>query len=63
MQLGIIRSKYSSGTAGATGNITMNGELLISEANQDMAQLKEACLSNFEFGGHVGQGNCSFLIG
>jgi hypothetical protein len=63
MQLGIIRSKYSSGTAGATGNITMNGELLISEANQDMAQLKEACLNNFEFGGHVGHGNVSFLIG
>jgi hypothetical protein len=62
MQLGMIRSKYSSGTPGAAGTITLNGEMLISEARQDMTELKQSAL-DFEWGGHVGQGNVSFLIG
>ena len=62
MTLGMIRSKFSSGTPGPTGSITLNGELLIAEARQDMAELREQLL-NFEFGGNVGSGNCSFLIG
>ena len=62
-QLGLIRSRFSSGTPGAAGTITQNGELLIAEANQEMTELKEECQQNFGFGGHVGQGNVSFLIG
>lgn len=62
MTLGLIRSKFSSGTPGANGAINLNGELLVSEARQDMAELKEGLL-NYEYGGHVGQGNVSFLFG
>lgn len=62
MMLGWIRSKFSSGTPGPAGTITLNGELLIAEARQDMTELKESLL-NYEYGGHVGQGNVSFLIG
>jgi hypothetical protein len=62
MMLGIIRSKYASGTPGAAGTINLNGELLISEARQDMTELKEELL-NYEYGGMAGQGNCSFLMG
>ena len=62
MQLGMIRSKYSSGTPGASGPINLNGELLISEARQDQTELREQLL-NYEFGGLVGGGNRSFLIG
>lgn len=61
--LGMVRTRFSSGTPGANGSITQNGDLLISEANQEMLELKEACLSNYEFGGHIGGGNQSFLIG
>lgn len=61
-QLGLIRSRFSSGTPGAAGTITQNGELLIAEANQDMSELKQSAL-DYEWGGHVGQGNVSFLIG
>lgn len=60
MMLGMIRSKYSSGTPGPGGTITLNGELLIAEARQDMTELKEELL-NYEYGGLVGQGNVSFL--
>ena len=62
MMLGLIRSKFSSGTPGPSGTINLNGELLVSEARQDMAELKEELL-NYEYGGLVGSGNCSFLIG
>ncbi len=62
MQLGMIRSKYSSGTPGAAGTINLNGEMLISEARQDMTELKQSAV-DFEWGGLVGQGNCSFAIG
>lgn len=62
MQLGMIRSKFSSGTPGAAGTINLNGELLVSEARQDMTELKEEIL-NYEYGGHIGHGNVSFLLG
>lgn len=62
MMLGLIRSKFSSGTPGPGGTINLNGELLIAEARQDMTELKEELL-NYEYGGHVGLGNVSFLIG
>lgn len=62
MMLGMIRSKYSSGTPGPGGTINLNGELLVSEARQDMTELKEELL-NYEYGGLVGIGNASFLIG
>lgn len=60
-QLGMIRSKYSSGTPGAAGSITLNGEMLIAEARQDQTELKQSCL-DYEFGGLVNGGNCSFLF-
>jgi len=62
MMLGLIRSKFSSGTPGPAGSINLNGELLVSEARQDMAELTESLL-NYEYGGHIGHGNVSFLIG
>ncbi|WP_407308179.1 hypothetical protein [Acinetobacter sp.] len=62
MMLGLIRSKFASGTPGPGGTITLNGELLIAEARQDMTELKEELL-NYEYGGLVSMGNCSFLIG
>lgn len=62
MMLGLIRSKFSSGTPGPGGSITLNGEMLVSEARQDMVELKEELL-NYEYGGHVGMGNVSFFIG
>lgn len=62
MTLGLIRSKFASGTPGPGGTINLNGELLVSEARQDMVQLKEELL-NYEYGGHIGMGNVSFLIG
>ena len=62
MMLGLIRSKFASGTPGPAGTINLNGELLVSEARQDMIELKEELL-NYEYGGMVGMGNCSFLIG
>lgn len=60
--IGMSRSKYTSGTPGAAGTINLNGEMLISEARQDMAELKQSA-HDFEWGGLVGGGNCSFLIG
>lgn len=59
--LGVIRSKYTSGSPGASGNITLNGETLLNEARQDFTELKEALL-NYEYqnGEH---GNFSFMIG
>lgn len=62
MMLGMVRSKFSSGTPGPNGSINLNGELLIAEARQDMQDLKQALL-DYEYGGHVGHGNVSFLIG
>lgn len=62
MMLGLIRSKFASGTPGPAGTINLNGELLVSEARQDMIELKEELL-NYEYGGHIGHGNVSFLIG
>ena len=61
--LGMIRTRFSSGTPGAGGSITQNGDLMIAEAGEEMTELKEACLNNYEFGGHINGGNQSFLIG
>lgn len=62
-QLGYIRSKYSSGTPGAAGPINLNGEMLITEARQDMTELREQLLNNEFGGGGIGKGNVSFLFG
>jgi hypothetical protein len=59
--LGMIRSKYSSGTPGASGTITLNGETLLSEARQDLTELKEALL-NYEYQ-NAEHGNYGFLCG
>jgi hypothetical protein len=58
--LGLIRSKYSSGTPGAAGTITLNGETLLAEARQDFTELKEALL-NYEYQ-NAEHGNVSFLF-
>lgn len=62
MMLGLIRSKFASGTPGPGGTINLNGEMLVAEARQDMMELKEEIL-NYEYGGMIGHGNVSFLIG
>lgn len=59
--LGMIRSKYSSGTPGAAGTITLNGETMLAEARQDFTELKQALLDNeYQNAEH---GNFSFLMG
>lgn len=62
MILGQIRSKYSSGTPGPAGTITLNGSDLIAQAQQEMTDLK-ASIQNYEYGGLINLGNASFLIG
>ena len=42
--LGLIRSKFSSGTPGPAGTITLNGETLLAEARQDFTELKQSLL-------------------
>jgi hypothetical protein len=42
--LGMIRSKYSSGTPGPAGTITLNGDTLLNEARQDFTELKQSLL-------------------
>lgn len=59
--LGLIRSKFSSGTPGAAGTITLNGETLLAEARQDFTELKEALL-NYEHQ-NAEHGNVAFLMG
>jgi len=59
--LGMIRTKFASGTPGAAGTITLNGDLLISEANTNFDKLREQ-LFNFEAGGHV-HGPTAFIFG
>lgn len=58
--LGLIRSKYSSGTPGAAGTITLNGETLLAEARQDFTELKQALL-DYEYQ-NAEHGNVSFLM-
>lgn len=59
--LGLIRSKYSSGTPGPTGTITLNGETLLAEARQDFTELKQALL-DYEYQ-NAEHGNLALLIG
>ncbi len=60
--LGMIRSKYPS-LPGANGGLSLNGDMLISEARQDF----EECLrqiKDFEVGnGGIGWDNTAMLIG
>lgn len=58
--LGLIRSKYSSGTPGPAGTITLNGETLLAEARQDFTELKQALL-DYEHQ-NAEHGNVSFLL-
>jgi len=61
--LGLIRSKYSSGLPGPTGGLSLNGELLLSEARQDFEELNRQLL-DYEVGnGGVNYMNTAFLIG
>lgn len=60
--LGMIRSKYSS-VAGPNGGLSLNGDLLISEARSDFEDLLRQIL-DYEVGnGGVNFGNTSFFIG
>lgn len=58
--LGLIRSKYSSGTPGPAGTITLNGETLLSEARQDFTDLRQQ-LFDYEVQNSE-HGNVSFLL-
>jgi hypothetical protein len=61
--LGMIRSKYSSGLPGATGGLSLNGDLLLSEARQDFEELLRQ-ITDYEVGnGGVNFMNTAFLIG
>lgn len=59
--LGLIRSKYTSGTPGAAGTITLNGDLLVAEARQDFSELKQALL-DYEHQ-NAEHGNLALLMG
>lgn len=59
--LGLIRSKFTSGTPGASGNITLNGETLLTEARTDFTEWKQALLDWEHSSAEVG--NISFLMG
>jgi hypothetical protein len=58
--LGLIRSKFTSGTPGPAGTITLNGDLLIQEARQDFTDLREQ-LFNYE-AQNAEHGNVAFLF-
>jgi hypothetical protein len=58
--LGMIRSKYSSGTPGPAGTITLNGETMLAEARQDFTELKQALL-DYEYQ-NAEHGLTSFLL-
>jgi len=59
--LGMIRSKYSS-VAGPNGGLTLNGDMLISEARQDFEDLLRQ-ITDYEVGnGGVNFGNTAFFI-
>jgi hypothetical protein len=60
--LGMIRSKYST-VAGPNGGLTLNGDMLISEARLDFEDLQRQLL-DYEVGnGGINFGNTSFYIG
>jgi hypothetical protein len=59
--LGLIRSKYTSGTPGPSGNITLNGDTLLTEARTDFTEWKQALL-DWEHSS-AESGNISFLMG
>lgn len=59
--LGLIRSKYTSGTPGASGNITLNGDTLLTEARTDFTEWKQALIDWEHASGEAG--NISFLLG
>lgn len=59
--LGMIRSKYTSGTPGASGNITLNGDTLLTEARTDFTEWKQALIDWEHASGEAG--NISFLMG
>lgn len=61
--LGMIRSKYSSGLPGPTGGLSLNGDLLLSEARQDFEELLRQ-ITDYEVGnGGVNFMNTAFMIG
>lgn len=59
--LGMIRSKYTSGSPGPSGTLTLNGDTLLSEARQDFTELKQALL-DYEHN-NAEHGNLALLIG
>ena len=61
--LGMIRSKYSSGLPGPNGGISLNGDLLLSEARADFEELLRQ-INDYEVGnGGTNFGNTAFFIG
>jgi hypothetical protein len=59
--LGLIRSKFSSGTPGPAGTITLNGDTLLSEARQDFTDLRQQ-IFDYEVQ-NAEHGNVAFLMG
>ena len=59
--LGLIRSKFSSGTPGANGTITLNGDTLLSEARTDFTDLRQQLL-DYE-AQNAEHGSLAFIIG
>lgn len=60
--LGMVRSKFSS-VPGPNGGLTLNGDMLISEARQDFDDLLRQ-ITDYEVGnGGVNFGNTAFFIG
>ncbi len=60
--LGLIRSKYTSGTPGPGGSITLNGDMLLSEARQDFTDLRQQ-MFDYEVGNMNEVGNVAFMWG
>jgi hypothetical protein len=59
--LGLIRSKYSS-VAGPNGGVTLNGDMLLSEARLDFEDLQRQLLDHEVGNGGQGFANTSFFI-
>ena len=59
--LGLIRSKFTNGTPGPSGNITLNGDTLLNEARTDFTEWTQKLLDWEHQSAELG--NVSFLLG
>ncbi len=61
-QLGLIRTKYTSGLPSATGGLSLNGDTLLQKASDLKTELRRQ-INDFEIGNGTSAGNSAFLIG